>query len=131
MDKNPDPGPLGTRLAELRSEAGISLYELEKRSGVNRPKLLRIESGAIRQPTVETLNRLAAALDVDPEELYDAAWAESADPLPSLPTYFRSKYQLSDQQIAAVEKAVKRIADKPSPTPPTKNKKITNERRKT
>lgn len=113
MAKDRDPGPLGSKLAALREQAGITLYELEKRSGINRPKLMRIETGEIRQPTTETLNKLAAALEVDPEEFFDAAWAESDGPLPSLPTYFRSKFHLTDEQIAAVERTIKRIEQKP------------------
>ena len=123
----PEPGPLGEKLQELRQQAGLTLYELEQRSGINRPKLLRIEKGEIRQPTVETLNKLAIALDVDPEEFYDAAWADADGPMPSLPAYFRSKYQMSDTEIAAVERTVRSIKskqDKPGSSPKH------NERRK-
>jgi transcriptional regulator with XRE-family HTH domain len=118
MKEERDPGPLGTRLAALRQQFGYSLYELERRSGINRPKLMRMESGEIRQPTPETLNKLAVALDVDPEELYDLASATG--PLPSLPTYFRSKYGLTDKQIQTLERTVDRMTEStlaPKPTP--------------
>lgn len=124
MKKQIDRGPLGTRLAELREQAGLSLYELERRSGVNRPKLMRLETGQIRQPTPETLNKLALVFDIEPEELYDLASATGT--LPSLPTYFRSKYGLTDKQIASLEKTVGRMAHTSSfeqPTKSTKNKK--------
>ena len=125
---NPEPGPLGEKLQELRQQAGLTLYELEQRSGINRPKLLRIEKGEIRQPTIETLNKLADALDVDPEEFYDAAWAEADGPMPSLPAYFRSKYHMSDTEIAAVERTVRSIKSKQDNR--DRSPKQVNERRK-
>lgn len=99
-----NPGPLGHKLRSLRGQAQLSLYELEKRTGINRPNLMRLEDGVIRQPTTETLNKLADVFGVDPEELYDAAWAEQSAPLPSLRTYFRSKFDLPDDQIERLER---------------------------
>ena len=46
---------------------------------------------------------LHAALDVEPELLYDAVWKDTGDVLPSLTTYFRSKFSMSDDQIAIVK----------------------------
>lgn len=108
MKPNPDIGPLAERIEELRRAAGLSLYELARRSGVNRSQLTRITQGETRQPATETLNGLARALEIDPEDLYDLASATG--PLPSLPTYFRSKYQLTDEQIAAVERTVNDVS---------------------
>jgi transcriptional regulator with XRE-family HTH domain len=113
MPETSTPGPLGQKLQALREQAGLTLYELERRSGVNRAKLLRMESGVIRQPTPETLNKLASALDIDPEEFYDALWADTDSPLPSLATYFRSKYRLRDDQIEVIERALTEAKDKP------------------
>ena len=104
--------PLGQKLKELRYTLGLSLYEVETRSGVNRAKLMRLENGTITKPTTETLNKLAQCLEVDPEELYDVAWATG--PLPSLPTYFRSKYSLDDNTIAAIERTIERAGRKPT-----------------
>lgn len=108
MEQTEDPGPLAERIEELRTQAGISLYELANRSGVNRSQLTRITQGQTRQPNIETLNGIARALEIEPEELYDVASANG--PLPSLPTYFRSKYHLTDEQIDAVERAVEDIS---------------------
>lgn len=109
MDKPIEVGPLGEALEALRRRAGLTLYQLGQQSGVNRSQLMRMENGTIRTPTTETLNKVAAALQVDPEEFYDAVWTGSGDPLPSLPTYFRNKYRLSDDQIAAVERTMRAI----------------------
>lgn len=109
MDPKDQPSAIGQLLKQLREDAGLSLYELERRSGVNRAKLQRIESGEIRHPTMPTLTKLAAAHDIEPEDLYDAVWQDSSEPLPSPAVYFRSKYHLSDEQIAELESTVDRV----------------------
>jgi transcriptional regulator with XRE-family HTH domain len=113
---------LGKLLKQARTAQGLSLYELATRSGVNRSTLLRIEDGATTQPDVETLNVLARALNLDPEEFYDARWQDTDGPLPSPATYFRSKYSLSDDQLAELESAVERITSKPKKTPKKRSK---------
>jgi transcriptional regulator with XRE-family HTH domain len=110
MGKGDDPTTLGTLLTQLRTRAGLSMYQLAQRAGLNRSTLMRIEDGTYAQPSVETLNTLARALQVEPEELYDAVWQDSGEPLPSPAIYFRSKYQLSDRQIAELESTLKRLA---------------------
>lgn len=101
--------PLGRLLKRLRTEQGLSLYELAARSGLNRSTLLRIEGGTHAQPSAGTLNRLARGLGIDAEELYDASWVDSDEPLPSPTTYFRTKYKLSETQLAELESAIERI----------------------
>ena len=115
MDTTDGPSTIGTLLKQLRAEAGLSLYELEKRSGVNRAKLQRLESGEIRQPTMATLTKLAAALGAEPEDFYDAVWQDSHEPLPSPAIYFRNKYHLSDQQIAELQVTVERLSAEDAP----------------
>jgi transcriptional regulator with XRE-family HTH domain len=109
MTDEPEPGILGQRLRELRERLGLSLYELDRRSGIPRSRLLRLENGTTRQPTPDTMNRLAVALEVDPEEFYDAVWQDADSPLPSLSTYFRAKYQLTDEQIATMQNTLNEI----------------------
>ena len=62
------------------------------------------------------LNLLAAEFGVEPEELYELAWqtAGSGPGLPSLPTYFRAKYDLTDDQIQALERTLKRVTKPPA-----------------
>jgi transcriptional regulator with XRE-family HTH domain len=101
---------LGNRLTRLRQRTGLSMYQLAQRTGLNRSTLMRIEDGTYAQPSVETLNALARELNVEPEELYDAVWQDSDEPLPSPSVYLRNKYDLSDQQVAELESTIKRIA---------------------
>ena len=52
-----------------RIRAGLSLAELEERSGVKVRQLYRIESGEVTRPRMATLRALALALDVEIEQL--------------------------------------------------------------
>jgi len=113
MPETPNPSPLGQKLQALREQAGLTLYQLEERSGIPRSRLFRLENGTTRQPTQDTLSKLAAALQVDPEEFYDLVWQDTGEPLPSLPTYFRSKFDFTDEQIAVIERAMSRAEAKP------------------
>lgn len=113
MSNEPAPTSLQELLTRLRLEAGISMYELAKRTGINRSTLMRIEDGTTTSPDIGTLNTLARYFGIESELFYDAVWHGTDQPLPSPAVYFRSKYQLSPQQIAQLERSIQRIADKP------------------
>ena len=57
-------------LRSLREKAGISQYRLAKRSGVSKHMVSRLELGT-RQPSWETVQRLANALGVDCRSFVD------------------------------------------------------------
>lgn len=121
MKQEPFPTKLSKLLTRLRRKAGFSMYELAKRSGVNRSIIMRIEEGTTTNPDTGTLNRVARALQVEPETFYDAVWVEADQPLPSPAVYLRSKYRLSREQIAELDSSIRRAANKP--------KRTSNERR--
>lgn len=52
---------LGERLKQLRDKRGISMYRLTQMTGVSGHHIKGIEEGT-RQPTIETLDKLASAL---------------------------------------------------------------------
>jgi transcriptional regulator with XRE-family HTH domain len=54
---------MAKRIRELRDKRGLSQRELAERSGVSREYIARIELGQ-HDPTISTLERLAAALGV-------------------------------------------------------------------
>ncbi|MDM0036715.1 XRE family transcriptional regulator [Variovorax sp. J22P271] len=60
---------VGTQVKRLRQVAGVTCVDLSKRSGVSRSMLSRIENGMV-SPSVETLHRLADALDVPMSRLF-------------------------------------------------------------
>lgn len=61
---------VGINVQKLRQERNLSQEELAFRSGLHRTYISGIERGA-RNPTVNTLDQLADALDVEPSSLLD------------------------------------------------------------
>lgn len=59
-------------LREARESSGLSLGKLAQRSGLNRQAITFIERGD-RQPTAETLTKLALALGLRPSEIWTKA----------------------------------------------------------
>lgn len=116
---------LGEALRNLREAAGLTVYQLHQRTGIARAHLYRLEAGEIGEPRPEMLNLLASEFGIEPEELYEIAWQTTGTGpgLPSLPTYFRAKYQLDDTQIAALERTLKRVAPDGTRSSSKKNKK--------
>lgn len=57
---------LGMRVRELREAAGLSQSELARRTGTRQPNIARLEAGG-GMPKLETLQRVAAALDMELE----------------------------------------------------------------
>jgi transcriptional regulator with XRE-family HTH domain len=64
---------LGANLRELRNKRGLSLRELERRSGINNAYLSQLERGDVAQPMPSMLGRLAEAYEVPVETLM--GWA--------------------------------------------------------
>ena len=63
---------LGQAIRDLRSERGWSQEELSLRSGVHRNYIGGLER-AERRPSVETVGKLAAALEVKTSEVFKRA----------------------------------------------------------
>lgn len=63
---------IGKRIREIRNAQGISLEELSFKAGLNAAHLGQIERG-LRNPTIETLERIATALDVSFYDLISSA----------------------------------------------------------
>ena len=85
---------LAQALSRLRSEVGLSLRQLQDRTGIDRSVISRIESGEVKKPTPETLQKLAVALGVKASRLYTATGYKvtEAEALPAIRPYLRSKY---------------------------------------
>lgn len=63
------PDTLAARLMARRREAGLSVAELARRSGLTRQYVGGLEAGRKRNPTLATLTALAAALGCRLEDL--------------------------------------------------------------
>jgi len=59
----------GKRLRELREEKDLAQDKLAMKAGLN-PSYVGFIERAQRNPTLETISKLASALDVDIEELF-------------------------------------------------------------
>lgn len=55
---------LGERIRGLREARGVSQAELGRRIGSTQPAIARLEAGRV-SPTLETLDRVAGALEVE------------------------------------------------------------------
>lgn len=108
--------PLAELIRMTRESAGLTLYALEAKSGVPRSHIFRMESGKATNPGKDVMNRLAKALDIDAEALYEAHWKTNQQPLPGASTYLRSRYRLTPEQIQSVEKLIDSFDDKPRDT---------------
>jgi transcriptional regulator with XRE-family HTH domain len=72
---------IGTRLKKLREDRSLSQGDIEKRTGLLRCYISRVENGHT-VPSLETLERLAAALEIP---LYKLFYEGDAEPvLPNL-----------------------------------------------
>ncbi|WP_449278486.1 helix-turn-helix domain-containing protein [Leucobacter sp. GX24907] len=67
---------IGSRLRAARQELGISLEDLGELSEINWTTIGKIERGA-SSPAVETLIRLASALEIDPGALVTGITADA------------------------------------------------------
>jgi transcriptional regulator with XRE-family HTH domain len=64
------PARIGERLRRLREAQGVGVNELGRKAGIKGPTVSRIETGEIRSPTRNTALKLARALGVS----VDALW---------------------------------------------------------
>jgi len=86
---------IGSRLKKLREEKSLSQGDIEKRTGLLRCYISRVENGHT-VPSLETLERLAAALEIPLHQLFYEADGEVS--LPNL-----SKLQSTEELVLDAE----------------------------
>lgn len=59
------------KLRDLRTARRMSQTQLAQAAGLRQPAVARLEAGRIANPTIATLERLAAALRIKPAELLE------------------------------------------------------------
>lgn len=89
------PMIIGTRLKKLREERNLSQGDIEKRTGLLRCYISRVENGHT-VPSLETLERLAAALELPLYQLFYEG--DEPPPLPNL-----SKRQTTEELVLDAE----------------------------
>ena len=60
---------ISTKIKKYRNKLGISQDKLSKLADVTYNTIIKIESGANINPTIETLSKIAKALDVSVDDL--------------------------------------------------------------
>lgn len=97
---------LGHLIREQRQARGLSQRALARATGLQGSTIMRLESGSLERPDPLLLQRIARALDADLEDYYLLGDYPLPRGLPELGVYMRTKYQLSDEEIAQVNKIV-------------------------
>jgi transcriptional regulator with XRE-family HTH domain len=103
---------LGRLLAQARRNKGLSLRAAAHQARVDFAWLSRLEQGRYQQPAPERLTRIAEALGIDPERIDRVTQGHVSGSLPGVRTYFRSKYELTGEEIDEIERVVDDIKRK-------------------
>jgi len=64
---------LGDRIRELREEFGLTQGQLAGNASVSQGYLSQLENGEVKNPSAAVLLRVAQAMRIDPDELFEAA----------------------------------------------------------
>ncbi|MBI2462915.1 MAG: helix-turn-helix transcriptional regulator [Candidatus Spechtbacteria bacterium] len=99
---------LGQYLKSLRLDFGLSMHEIARRTSLTPSYISKIESGAVFQSiTVQTLQEFAKAYNLPVQLILERAGfiEESADGLPALGAYLKSKHRAPHQAVQEMELA--------------------------
>jgi transcriptional regulator with XRE-family HTH domain len=101
---------LGEHVRQLRQAKDLSVRGLAAQANVDATWLSRLEHGIYSSPDPRSLWRLAQALGIDVEELYQDAGYSGG--LPGFAPYLRAKYDLPADAIAQLEAHFQLINEK-------------------
>ena len=110
-----DAARLGNRVRRHREAAALSQGALARAIGVPTSTVLRLERGEVEAPDPDKLHRLAAALQIDPEELF--AHYPAPERLPEFAPYLRAKYGMSAEAVAEAERFFAELERRTPPKP--------------
>lgn len=111
MTEATTPNTFGEIIRSARETAGLSLRDMAAETGISKSILGRMEQDEVQSPNPNTLQALAATLDIELVDLYAAAGYTPAAGLPSFAPYLRSKYRnLPETARAEIEASFTRIA---------------------
>ncbi|RLS71836.1 MAG: XRE family transcriptional regulator [Planctomycetota bacterium] len=110
---------VGQRIREIRKSRNLTQRELADRVGINFTYLSRVENDRLddeQTPREETLQRIAKALDADPDELLLLARRipdAYRDRILSRPGVFRKLLNLSDTDLESLVGQLEQQARRP------------------
>jgi len=64
---------LGDKIRELRDRMGLTQGQLAECASVSQGYLSQLENGDVKNPSAAVLLRVAQAMDIDPDDLFEAA----------------------------------------------------------
>lgn len=64
---------LGDRIRQLREQSGLTQGQLAQSSAVSQGYLSQLENGEVKNPSAAVLLRVAEAMQIDADELFEAA----------------------------------------------------------
>jgi transcriptional regulator with XRE-family HTH domain len=97
---------LGAAVRAAREAKGLSTRKLAEIIGTTHSYIHKLEAGWFHSISPENIQALAAALDLDPQDLFTLAGYRVPDGLPSMGTYLRSRY---GEELP--EEAIERMLD--------------------
>ena len=100
---------LGRFIASSRTRKKIGVRELAGAVGVSPTWVAQLEAGDYLDPAQDRLARVADALDIPPARIDAITKKDIAASLPALRTYFRTKYDMTPEEIDKVARYVERL----------------------
>ncbi|MDO3175887.1 helix-turn-helix domain-containing protein [Mycobacteroides abscessus] len=101
-----------SQLRHRREQAGLSVNEVARRAKVDPGTAWRIEQGMISTPRAESLIAIGRVLDIPSADIFATVGWLSADELPSIGPYLRTKYDyLPDEAVEAIESHIAMVLD--------------------
>jgi transcriptional regulator with XRE-family HTH domain len=94
---------LGRMVKRARRSRGLTLRELDGLTGVSYTWLSRLEGGLIPAPAPSKLSKVVDALGISPGWIDRLTQGKVSGDLPSIHTYFRTKYNLNPEEIRQIE----------------------------
>jgi transcriptional regulator with XRE-family HTH domain len=95
------PVTLGARIRQARERQGITARKLSGDLRLHGSYISRIETGYFKQPSPETLQRIANYLQIDFSDLCALA-GYSVPGLPAFAPYLRIRYDMSDSDARSL-----------------------------
>lgn len=94
--------PIGRRIRDLRKEKGMNIRELSEKVGISRSYLSHIELESAQNPPIETVRKIAEALDTSISKLF----GEEKEEKSSVSSSFNSPFTADElEEIASSEES--------------------------
>ncbi|MBI3089722.1 MAG: helix-turn-helix transcriptional regulator [Candidatus Tectomicrobia bacterium] len=112
-------GEIGSTIRRMRKRRGLKQRELALQSGIPETFLSRLEHGKLCNPTLKTLRRLAAVLEVPVGELIAESAESPPSPASSSPQRLRGLWESAvanlalDLQVYEQQPGLQALADDP------------------